>query len=254
MSDETVVNPSKRRFGGISRLYGTDALNKFQNAHICVVGVGGVGSWLVEALARTGVGAMTLIDMDHVAESNINRQLPALGSTLGASKIQVLKERCMDINPACGVDLIDEFVDLENLPKLITDDFDLVADCIDSFRVKAALIAHCRKRKQPIITIGGAGGQIDPTRITVSDLYKTEQDALLAKTRRTLRRDYGFSSNPKRRFDVPCVWSDEPLRQNESCDTQQDSSLNCAGFGSCMPVTATFAMAAAAKILKILEK
>ena len=240
---------SQRRFGGIARLYGEAGARQIAAAQVAVIGVGGVGSWVVEALARSGVGKLTLIDADHVAESNINRQLPALEATLGRAKIEVLAERVGQINPACAVTCVDDFVDADNLPQLIHSEFDWVIDCIDSFRVKAAMIAHCKRHRQALITVGAAGGQIDPTRVRVSDLRRTEQDALLARTRRLLRQDYGFSSNPKRSFGVPAVWSDEPVRQSQSCDTQQDASLNCAGFGACMPVTASFALAAAGHVL-----
>jgi len=243
-----------RRFGGIGRLYGDSALERFESAHLCVVGVGGVGSWAVEALARSGIGRLTLIDMDHVAESNINRQLPALESELGKAKVQALAERIQLINSDCEVTCIEEFVDQKNLSQLIHGDFDWVIDCIDSFRIKAAMIAHSRRRKQAVITVGGAGGQVDATRVRVSDLYKTEQDPLLARTRRLLRQEYGFSSNPKRRFRVPCVWSDEPQRTSQGCMAQEEGSLNCAGFGACMPVTAGFGMAVAGYVLRNLSE
>jgi tRNA A37 threonylcarbamoyladenosine dehydratase len=238
-----------RRFGGIARLYGESGAARIASAHVAIVGIGGVGSWAVEALARSGVGQLTLIDMDHVAESNINRQLPALEDTLGRLKAEVLAERASQINPRIAINVVDAFVDQENLETLIQGDFDWVLDCIDSFRIKAAMIAHCRRRKQPIISAGAAGGQIDPTRVRVSDLRKTEQDALLARTRRLLRQDYGFPSNPKRAFGVPAVWSDEPVRESQGCDVQQEGSLNCAGYGACMPVTASFGLAAAGHVL-----
>ena len=239
-----------RRFGGVERLYGVDGAARIASAHLAVIGVGGVGSWAVEALARSGVGQLTLIDMDHVAESNINRQLTALEGTLGMLKAGVLANRISEINPACEVRVVDAFVDRENHRELLAVGFDWVLDCIDSFRIKAALIADCRRRRQPVITAGAAGGQLDPTRVKVSDLRRTEQDALLARTRRLLRQEYGFPNNPKRSFGVPAVWSDEPVRAAQSCDAQQDSSLNCAGFGACMPVTASFGLAAAGYVLR----
>lgn len=239
---------TQRRFDGISRLYGEAGAAAIAKSRLCVVGVGGVGSWVVEALARSGVGSLTLIDMDHVAESNINRQLPALDSTLGRSKIAVLAERIAQINPACDVQLVDAFVDQENLNDLLSG-HDWVLDCIDNFRVKAAMIAWCRRQRLPIVTVGGAGGQVDASRVRVSDLKRTEQDALLARTRRLLRQEYAFPTNPKRRFGVTAVWSDEPIRESRGCSAQQDSSLNCAGFGACMPVTATFGMQAAGHVL-----
>ena len=200
----------ERRFGGIGRLYGDTALPVLTAARVCVVGVGGVGSWAVEALARSAIGHITLIDMDHVAESNINRQLQAVEPELGRAKVGVLRERIATINPECRVETIEDFVAADNLEALIAADHDWVLDCVDSFRVKAALIAFCRRRGQSVITAGGAGGQRDATRVRVSDLRKTEQDPLLARTRRLLRQDYGYPGNPKRRFGVPCVWSDEP--------------------------------------------
>ncbi len=241
-----------RRFSGITRLYGEAGASAIARAHLCVVGVGGVGSWAVEALARSGVGRLTLIDMDHVAESNINRQLPALETTLGRSKIAVLAERVAQINPACELVLIDDFVAPDNLCELLAPRHDWVLDCIDNARVKAAMIAWCRRQRRHILTVGAAGGQVDPTRVRVSDLRHTEQDALLARTRRILRQQAGFPGNPRRSFGVPAVWSDEPVRRVGECTT--DGSLNCAGFGSCMPVTAAFGLAAAAHVLRRLTE
>ncbi len=237
----------ERRFSGIARLYGEASADRLADAGVTVVGVGGVGSWTVEALARSGVGRLTLVDMDHVAESNINRQLPALGSTLGRAKIEVLGERVADIHPGCALRLVDDFVSVDNLDAILGADSGWVIDCIDNARVKAAMIAWCRARRRPVITVGAAGGQRDPTRVRVSDLRRTEQDALLARTRRILRREFGFPGNPRRSFGVPAVWSDEPVRDAGVC--RRDASLNCAGFGACMPVTAAFGLAAAAHVL-----
>lgn len=235
-----------RRFGGISRLYGKEALDAFTSAHACVIGIGGVGSWAVESLLRSGIGRLTLIDMDHVAESNINRQLPALESTLGMSKVQVMANRAAQINPECDVVQVEDFLSLENLQHLVSPQFDCVLDCIDNFRIKAALIHHCRREKIRLVVTGGAGGKRDPARIRRSDLARTEQDPLLAKTRRLLRQQYGFPRNLKRRFEVPAVWSDEPLKQPlDSYCPAPNSSLNCAGFGSSMAVTASFGLLAA---------
>ncbi|WP_078119311.1 tRNA threonylcarbamoyladenosine dehydratase [Thiosocius teredinicola] len=240
----------ERRFGGITRLYGQAALDRLSGARVCVIGVGGVGSWVVEALARSAVGSLTLVDMDHVAESNVNRQLPATEPDFGKAKVAVLAERIRTINPDCRVTCIEDFVTPDNIDSVVSADHDWVIDCIDNFRVKAALIAACKRRRQAIVTTGGAGGQRDPTRIRVGDLRKTEQDPLLAKTRKLLRQAYGFPSNPKRRFGIPCVWSDEPQHAPESaCETAVEGSLNCAGFGACMPVTASFGMAAAALVV-----
>lgn len=242
-----------RRFGGIARLYGEQGLQKFQSASVCVIGIGGVGSWAAEALARSAVGKLTLIDLDHVAESNMNRQLPALEANLGQAKIRVMSERIRQINPGCNVLQIDDFLTLDNLHDYIREDMQLVLDCIDSYRVKAALIHHCRELGIELIVMGGAGGQKDPANIRCSDLSRTEQDPLLAKTRRLLRQEYGFPRDPRRKFNVPAVWSPEPVAQASQCAGQQDRSLNCAGFGSSMPVTATFGMIGAAEALRRIQ-
>ncbi|MFM1892717.1 MAG: hypothetical protein RLZ44_1794 [Pseudomonadota bacterium] len=234
----------------MARLFGAAALPRLGAAQVCVVGVGGVGSWAVEALARSAVGHLTLIDMDHVAESNINRQLPALDSTLGRAKVEVLAERIRDINPACRITLIDDFVTADNLDQLLLAEYGFVLDCIDNFRTKAALIAHCRRRRQPVITAGGAGGRSDPTRVRVSDLSRTLQDPLLARTRKALRQGYGFPSNPRRRFEVAAAWSDEPLGQADlACDVGA-AGLSCAGLGSLMPVTAAIGLAMAGHVVR----
>jgi len=236
----------ERRFSGVEKLYGGAALQRFTLSHIVVIGIGGVGSWVAEALARNAIGRLTLIDMDVVAESNINRQLPALESTLGKNKIEVMAQRINDINRACDVTLIDDFIDQDNLANLIPNDVDYVVDCIDSSRIKAALIAWCKRRKIKLVTIGGAGGQIDPTQIKISDLSRTEHDPLLSKTRKLLRQDYGFSSNNKRRFAVPCIYSTEQVRYVSSLK----AGLSCAGgLGSSVMVTATFGMVATAHVL-----
>lgn len=242
-----------RRFGGIANLYGNDGLQKFVSSHIVVIGVGGVGSWACEALARSGFGELTLIDMDVVAESNINRQLPALDSTLGMDKAQVLSDRIHDINPSCKINIIDDFVTLENVAEILDGDYQFVLECIDSSRVKAAIINHCKRNKIPVITLGGAGGQIDPQRIRVSDLSQTKQDPLLSKTRKILRQQYNFAKNPKRRFGVPCIYSDEPLLI--SGQGNSSSALSCAGgLGSSMTVTASFALFAVAELMRRLSQ
>jgi tRNA A37 threonylcarbamoyladenosine dehydratase len=262
----TVANQNpdvERRFAGISRLYGDAALGKFRQAHVCVIGIGGVGSWAAEALARSAIGRITLIDLDHVAESNINRQLPALTSTLGMAKVQVMAERIAQINPACEVTAVEEFITTDNLEQQIDRRFDYVIDCIDGFRTKARLIAHCRRNRIPLVTVGGAGGQTDPTRIRVADLSRTEHDALFSKTRKLLRTDYGFTKNPKRRFDVPCVYSlEQPVFTDANgCISQEKPTgtsaggLTCAGgLGSAMPVTASFGLVAAAHVLNKLRQ
>jgi tRNA threonylcarbamoyladenosine dehydratase len=249
-----------RRFGGIGRLYGPAALQRFRDAHVCVVGVGGVGSWIVEALARSAIGRLTLIDLDNVAESNINRQIQALTGTIGQAKIHALAERITQINPYCQVTQIEDFITPDNLDEMIgARNYDYVIDAIDSAKAKTALIAYCRQHAIPLIIIGSAGGQTDPTRIEVRDLSKTEQEPLLKKVRRRLRSDYGFPRGEKNKFNVDAVFSMEPLKfpeTGEVCSVDGDergagvTGLNCAGFGSSMVVTATFGMVAAGHLLR----
>ncbi|MCB1859814.1 MAG: tRNA cyclic N6-threonylcarbamoyladenosine(37) synthase TcdA [Gammaproteobacteria bacterium] len=245
----------QRRFGGIARLYGDEALQRFVAAHVCLIGIGGVGSWAAEALARSGVGAITLVDLDNLAESNINRQVHAMESQLGRAKVEAMAERIREINPACRITRVEDFAEPGNLDLLIHEGFDHVLDCIDSYRVKAALIAHCRRRKIPVVTAGGAGGRVDPLKIRMGDLSRTEHDPLLAKTRKLLRQDYGFSRNTKRRFGVPCVYSWEqarpPVSPEIACSSKVEgmTGLNCAGYGSSVAVTASFGLAAAAYVM-----
>ena len=249
---------NSRRFVGIQRLYGQQAYQKIILSHICIIGIGGVGSWVAESLARSAVGELTIIDLDHIAESNINRQIHALDETLGQSKILAMQSRIAGINPMCRVHVIDDHVSLENIPQLLNNDYTFIIDCIDQFRIKAALIHYCRNNKKKILTIGGAGGRIDPTRIKISDLSHSEGDSLLAKTRKQLRTQYSFPRNLRRRFDVPCVYSTEQVRYPTD-DAEVTTSisacasltgLNCAsGFGSLSAVTASFGMIASAYIL-----
>jgi tRNA A37 threonylcarbamoyladenosine dehydratase len=245
-----------RRFGGIARLYGERALERFRAAHVCVIGVGGVGSWIVEALARSAVGHLTLIDLDNVAESNINRQLQALTSTVGMAKIEALKQRIAQINPFCKVTLVEDFIDPENLESMIAGKgFDYVVDAIDGVKSKAALIAYCSANKLPLVVIGGAGGQTDPTKIEIRDLARTEQEPLLKKVRKILRAKYGFAKGEKNKYHIDAVFSMEPLRYpdaGDACaiDANSITGLNCAGFGSSMVVTATFGMVAAGHLLR----
>lgn len=245
-----------RRFGGIARLYGQPALERFGVAHVCVIGVGGVGSWIVEALARSAIGALTLIDLDNVAESNINRQIQALSSTIGQAKIDALAERIALINPYCRLTLVEDFITPDNLAQMLGGrGYDYVVDAIDNARAKAALVAYCRDLGIPLITIGGAGGQTDPTRISVRDLAKTEQEPLLKRVRKLLRTNYGFPRGEKNKFNVDAVFSMEPLLVPEAAcelDGAQPgvTGINCAGFGSSVMVTASFGMVAAAHLLR----
>jgi tRNA A37 threonylcarbamoyladenosine dehydratase len=251
----------ERRFGGIARLYGRRGLENFRTAHVAVIGIGGVGSWVVEALARSGIGTISLFDLDHIAESNVNRQLHAIEGQFGMAKVSAMALRVHAINPSCRVEPVEVFIEADNLGLVAGVGLDYVIDCIDNYRIKAALIAACRRSKTPLITIGGAGGQTDPTRIRLVDLSRTEQDPLLSKTRKLLRRDYGFSTNPKRRFAVPAVYSTEhpifPAADGAVCldrPTAMEGSLNCGGFGSVMTVTASFGLVAVSHVLKKLAE
>jgi tRNA A37 threonylcarbamoyladenosine dehydratase len=250
----------ERRFGGIARLYGAQGLQRFQAAHICVIGVGGVGSWVVEALARSAIGRITMIDLDNVAESNINRQIQATSLTLGKAKVTALAERIASINPFCQVREIEEFVEPDNLQELVgSQRFDYVIDAIDSVKAKTALIAFCREQGIPLITIGAAGGQTDPGKIEIRDLSRTEQEPLLALVRKRLRQNFGFPRGAKSKFGIDAVFSMEALRMPETaeaCEVDNSgaangiSGLNCAGFGSSIVVTASFGLAAAAYVLR----
>lgn len=243
-----------RRFSGVRRLYGEAGFQKLRDAHVCVVGIGGVGSWCVEALARTAIGHLTLIDLDMVAESNTNRQIHALEGIYGKAKVDAMAERITQINPSCQVDCIEDFVTADNLESTLGRGFDMVIDAIDQARVKIAMIEFCRRKDQPLIVVGAAGGQTDPTQICLSDLSQTIQDPLLAKVRASLRREHGFPRQGK--FGVPAVYSTEPLRYpqtQEECDIRPAATgLNCAGFGSSVCVTSVFGMAAASRAIEFI--
>lgn len=259
MTTENTTN----RFSGLARLYGNDGLKKLTNANIVVVGIGGVGSWSAEALARSAVGNITLIDLDDIALSNVNRQIHSLSSTIDESKVAVMKQRILDINPECKVTAIEDFVTTDTLREYINDTYDVVIDAVDSIKAKAAMIAFCKRNKIKIITVGGAGGQIDPLKITCNDLAKTIQDPLAAKLRSELRRFYNFSKNPKRNFGVECVYSTEQLRYPqadgsvcfEKSQQQGAGKMDCAtGFGAFVGVTATFGLVAASRAIRHILK
>jgi tRNA A37 threonylcarbamoyladenosine dehydratase len=255
-----------RRFGGIARLYGPQALEAFERAHVAVIGIGGVGSWAAEALARSAIGRLTLIDLDNVAESNTNRQVHALDGNYGKAKVGAMAERIALIDPACRVEQVEDFVEPANFDTVLGGGFDFVIDAIDSVRTKTALIAWCVARGQRLITVGGAGGQFDPTRIRIDDLALTIQDPLLSKVRGQLRKLHGFPRGPKAKFKVSAVYSDEPLLYPDAPaysiepgepaapDYGGPVGLNCAGFGSSVCVTASFGFAAVAHVLRVLMK
>mgnify|MGYP000892753116 FL=1 len=255
MTGPTTGMDSERRFGGINRLYGADALARLAAAHVCVIGIGGVGSWAAEALARCGVGRITLVDLDHVAESNTNRQIHALEGEYGRAKVQAMAARIRAINPGCDVHEIDDFISADNVAALLPD-CDAVLDAIDDGRAKAALIAHCRARDLFVVTTGAAGGRRDPTRIQVADLARTEHDPLVARLRAQLRKDYGFPRGAKQHFGVECVFSTEPIVRPESgqaCDVDESPAHGAApqglNYGAAVMVTATFGMAASARVV-----
>ncbi len=246
------------RFGAIGRLYGVDGLKRLAEAHVCVIGLGGVGSWAVEALARTGIGKLTLIDMDEVCLSNVNRQLHALDGTIGRSKAVLLAERVAKISPRCVVTVEECFLTESTKARLLAPSFDYIIDAIDATKYKCLLIAEARKRRLKLITCGGAGGRIDPSRVQIADLARTINDPLLLQVRKTLRRDFGFPMFKRQKFKIDCVFTDElPIFPKEdgsvSCEreTGADYRLNCdQGFGSATYLTGTFGFFLAAEVVK----
>lgn len=239
-----------RRFSGIARLYGESAFACFQRAHVCVIGIGGVGTWAAEALARSAVGTITLIDLDHIAESNTNRQIHALGDAFGQAKVAAMAERLRAINPDLTVEEREEFVTPENIGHLLAPDFDYVVDAIDDTRAKVAIAAYCRDRQLPLVMAGAAGGKTDPTRIVIDDLARTTQDALLSRVRQQLRKHHGFSRDPKRKFDLQAVFSLQPmLRPTADAECAIEGGLSCTGYGSATAVTGGFGFAAASLVL-----
>jgi tRNA A37 threonylcarbamoyladenosine dehydratase len=247
-----------QRFGGLGRLYGATALPRLRAAHVAVVGVGGVGSWVVEGLARSGIGAITMIDLDDVCVTNVNRQLPALEGNIGRSKVAALAERVRLINPGCRVSAVAEFFTAESAGRLLAVRFDWVVDCIDRMSNKALLIAECVSRGQPVVTVGGAGGKRDATRIRVGDLGGAHGDDLLKLVRRKLRRDHGFAKGEGHVYGIPCVASQErPVYPwaDGSCAAEPEPGsnlqLDCAsGFGTAVFVTATFGFVAAGEVVR----
>ena len=241
----------ERRFAGVAKIYGEDSFNHYEQSHVMVIGIGGVGSWAVEALARTGLGELTLVDMDVIAASNINRQLPAMTTTLGHEKIEVMAERCRAINLRIKINLIDDYLTPDNIQDVLANTPDLILDCIDDVKAKFALMLHCRFNKIPLIVSGGAGGKLDPLKIRVADLSKTEQDPMLAKLRTQLRSK-GICKKPKEKFGITCVYSiDNPFSSAEVCPS---AGLRCGGYGSAVVVTSSFAMVAVSEVLKKLDQ
>jgi tRNA threonylcarbamoyladenosine dehydratase len=246
------------RFSALARLYGSAGLARLRAAHVCVVGVGGVGSWTVEALARSGVGALTLIDLDDVCVTNVNRQLPALDGAFGRAKIDVLAERVRLIQPDCRIATHPEFFTATSAARLLEPRYDFVVDATDKLTNKCLLITGCRERALPVLTIGGAGGKRDGTAVRVCDLAHSVQDELLRQVRRKLRRDFAFPREQAADFGVPCVysaekpvypWADGACRAEPEPGSTQ--ALDCAsGLGSACHVTGTFGLAAAGEVVR----
>ena len=243
--DKVETNLEDRRFGGVSRLYGSELREHFRQATVVVAGLGGVGSWAAEALARTGIGHLVLIDLDHVAESNTNRQLHALEGEYGKAKVQAMSERMRQINPEITLTSHDAFLEPGNLDVLIPANA-FVLDATDSVQTKIALAVWARKDDRALVMCGAAGGKSDPTSVRCDDLSKTEQDALLAKVRQGLRQDHGFSRNLKRKIGIRAIYSHEPRAGASS------GGLACSGYGSTVMVTAACGLAAAAEILNLI--
>jgi tRNA A37 threonylcarbamoyladenosine dehydratase len=241
----------ERRFGGLRRLYGDAGYARLRSLRIAVVGLGGVGSWAAEALARCGVAGLVLIDMDHVAESNINRQIQALGATLGQAKGQALAERIADIHPGCRVHVVDEFVTATNWPALLPGPVDAVIDACDQVRAKAAMAGWALSERVPLLCCGAAGGKRHAERIDIADLAAVTHDPLLASLRQRLRREHGAAKAGQGPIGVRCVFSRESVAPpaDAACETSTDGSLNCHGYGSTVTVTASFGLAAAGEAI-----
>lgn len=240
----------ERRFGGLARLYGVQGATKIRSAHVVVVGVGGVGSWTVEALARSGVGRLTLIDLDNVAESNINRQIHALDNTVGMAKVEAMRQRIAHINPACVVTCIEEFVEPDNWPDLLQNvKVDAVVDACDQIKAKTAMAAWALKQRVCFISVGAAGGKRWAHKVDIDDLSTASHDPLLAKLRYNLRRGHGAARDGKKMGLISVFSREAVVPADASCAMQGDGSLNCSGYGSVVSVTATFGQCAAGWVL-----
>lgn len=263
---EVLTPEYERRFGGLQRLYGTGVSARLSGAHVVVAGIGGVGAWCAEALARSGVGAITLIDMDHVAESNVNRQLHAVSSTLGQSKVVAMAQRIHGINASCRVTTIDDFVTPDNAGELLASTPDILIDCTDQVPAKVSMVLQARQRGIKVVVCGGAGGKTDPLTLRAGDLSHATYDALLGRMRNTLRRQHGFpkvTPTPgKRRRRVPkmgvwALWFEQEVILPPQWDEQTEpgdalQGLSCSGYGSVVTVTATMGMAAANQAITLL--
>jgi len=248
-----------QRFGGLARLYGRASLERLRQSHVAVIGIGGVGSWSAEALARSGVGELTLVDFDDLCVTNVNRQIHAVTADLGALKVEAMARRIREINPECRVQAVPEFFTSANADRLLERGFSCVLDAIDNVANKCRLLAGCRQRNIHVVTTGGAGGRTDPTQLRVADLARVTHDPLIRQARRQLRREFAFPAAPQADFGVPCVFSTEPVRYPWSngtvCATKEPGEdhlrMDCnSGYGSATFVTGAFGFAAAAEVLK----
>ncbi|MEZ5277595.1 MAG: tRNA cyclic N6-threonylcarbamoyladenosine(37) synthase TcdA [Opitutaceae bacterium] len=251
-----------RSFGGVARLYGRDGLERLRASHVCVIGIGGVGSWAAEALARSGTGRLTLIDLDEICETNLNRQVHALAGTVGQAKVNVMAERIRAINPACEVSARQGFFTAANADAILGEGFDHVVDAIDNVPNKCLLLARCRDLRIPVITAGAAGGRRDPGRVQTADLSRAIHDTLLARVRKILRRDFGFPRERRWKFKIDCVFSPEPTVYPQtdgsvcaSKDPDSELRLDCdSGFGTAAFVTGAFGFALAAGVVNRIAK
>jgi tRNA threonylcarbamoyladenosine dehydratase len=252
-----------RRFSGLERLYGVSGAANIRAAHVAVIGIGGVGSWAAEALARSGVGQVTLIDFDQVAESNVNRQVHADSLSVGKAKVLAMQERIALLNPSCLVNAIEEFATPENWAQLASVGFDAVLDCCDSQKTKTALAAwalaqqkQLKKQAPLFITVGAAGGKRRADQVEIADLSETTHDPLLSDLRYRLRKQHGAARGKGKRIGISCVFSKEAVAPPDpSCAMEEkDGSLNCHGYGSVVSVTATFGMCAAGWIMDTLAQ
>ena len=268
MTNEFDSEDYQQRFGGIARLYGIEGLKNLLKARVLVVGLGGVGSWVAESLARSGVGSITMVDLDDICITNTNRQLPAMSGLYGKMKIHVMRDRILAINPQCQINVIEDFFTPETASVILDHPFDYVIDAIDSLQNKALLVASCKERNLPVLITGGCAGKIDPTLIRVSDLGLSENDSLLFRLRKKLRRDFGFpsaaktTSQKKQRFGIICVYSSEeqvyPTSDGGTCaipDSETNLKLDCeTGMGSVSHITAIFGFMAAGHVINSIVK
>lgn len=264
MPTEIVFTKSyQHRFSGLIRLYGTQACHQLLQSHVLIIGIGGVGSWIAEALARSGIGTITLMDLDEICVTNTNRQVHTTSHTIGQSKTAVMAKRLKDINPEIVVHCIDDFIDKNNIVEHIHSDYSLVCDAIDNAIDKTEVMAYCKKNQQLIITIGSSGGKKDPSKIAYDDLTKVTGDPMFLKIRNNLRRKHGFSRDTKKTFGIEAIYSPEPMiypdNNGETSTNKQSMSsgdkLDCgSGYGASTMITASFGLLAASRIIDALIK